>query len=507
VNNEYVVPFIAEVAADASGQIGVLQQSAITITGVDEIFHVNLSEADSVGVLGAFIVSDLSDGDVINATGVDVSGHIKVQYTSVVGRQAAFKGALANALRSAISEHSHEYIGGLSDGTDLSQNTIAGYLGIKSYKDVIARLRADTLADFLSAADLVDYTIELDASGGALNMEEEVGADNTDADLSTTAANYRRALFTQISEGKIEQYVAPSDNAGKLYAAEHLKVMNFLPLAKGDRMVFVFDATVGEVTTRSAETAWEMPTSGAQLNRVTIDANFAPGANSTNTMAGQINQNMITDISDYSTGSLFISAPTKRRIAIKVRMTGEASTVGNFDKTEAVDDAQDAFNVVNAENTEFNPNGSEFSYIVAAGLLGETVSMKVSTGVAGDGSSKPSASTVATPAVLSVDISGMDLSGSALDGFDQDGFAIVNTGLSFMEEVTEASVANTKGVGHWLVINAAGNMNEFYYSNADKKVYYAARRDTNNAADTAELFYVTNAGRSDPIALSASTHM
>lgn len=288
-----IVPFIADLYADASGTVGTLQEVAVTMTGIDQIFNVTLSAADSVKILNSFQIADTDSGA---AAGVSVS--MKGEANFEAGLIAALNGSTASTVDS---------------------RSLYAYLKAESRKDTVDILSYDSLANLLEASDLLTYDIAIDASGGASNMYDA---------MNNGSAQYRQAIFKQIPQSNVEAYITPSD--GTTMNLEDIGGLAFLPLLKGDKLTFVFDVAVGEY-------AWDntMPTTGAKINSVVNDAATAAWAaanySSANLPSGAVTATNAT--STYSGEKLVFTTPSKRRVAITVQFASGGGAFSLADET------------------------------------------------------------------------------------------------------------------------------------------------------------------------------
>ena len=301
--SELVVPFVAAMYADASAQVGVLQREDVTVTGIDDVFDVNCTLAQAAALLNAFSVTDVDQNGLLG-----LSAEVAVGFTD-----AAFSSALAEIIAYADAGNS-------ADATPKDLHT---YLHDETHADLLSALAHDALANMLEASDL-DVEIALDASSGAVNMAAELEGNGSCPVVNV--AQYRKAIFAQIPEYTIEQYLKVSDGSDNT-AVEDVTAINFMPLLTGDVLTFVFDVTVGQYTMGS-NTA---PGHGANVQRVFRDANATYNAgtgdaawNATNDVSfnqdasgGYVLQQAIT----YApTGGLTFVSPTKRRVALKVHL-------------------------------------------------------------------------------------------------------------------------------------------------------------------------------------------
>jgi hypothetical protein len=470
----YVAPFIASMYAHAEGTVGVLQRANVSITGVDETFDLCLSAADSVKLLNAYRVYK-SDAGAVDAV-LDTSAGVTVDMRSSDAAEV-FRGAVRAALESALSTGEHMPV----DAEQVAaKRIIADYLKRETYVDTRDQLAFDTLADLLQASDLASFSMELDVSGAAADMYNKMNG------AGANAPRYRRTLFTQLPESNTEAYLAPKpegDLADNLNA-EPVTDINFLPLRSGDKIYFVFDAVVGE--TSMVEGVLSAPTSGAAITRDVKDADYADKVEvGSSGVAGL--STLGKNGSEYANGaSLTFSAPTKRRIgvAIKVAKRAAATSGSDLDATNT-----QPFNILlnkgEASEAVIDPSGEHYAYQVAAGLLNNSTSSLELTAAAPSGTH--AMVMPAAPVAAAIDLSGQDLSGGAYAS------AVVISSLPAVQAADGVA-------GAWLIVNAAGNANQFVLNGSD--VEYRARIATAPGADEAELYYVSNVGKSGPVALS-----
>ena len=300
-SNLFVAPYIGVMYADASGQVGVLEQTTVTITDIDKIFNVTLLDGDAMKIIGAFTVTDLDRaateaGDISAASvQVDISG----------AKKADFVAALAQAVVDA------------SDGSV----SLTNWLKAETKLDVERLLSFDTLANLLEGSVLSSFGIALDASGGANKMYTTI---------ENGAAGLRRLLFTQLTENRVETY-APA--AGTDPSGERIKIMNFLPFLKGDKLAFVFDVYVGQYTPGANGVNGEHVTAGAALTRKIQDASPASELTAQSYITGAA----AAGGAFAETGAvLTISKPSMRRVAVQVQLSTGGSAF-NTSRVAAMD--------------------------------------------------------------------------------------------------------------------------------------------------------------------------
>lgn len=290
-SNGLIVPFIAELCADASGTVGTLQHVNVTMSGIDEIFDVKVDAADAIKILNAFRITDISAG-----YGADKRAEVKV----VMKNDQLFKEGLRAAL-----------VGSTAARNASGAPNLYNWLRAESRKDTVDLLSYDSLANLLEASDLLSYDIAIDASGAAENMYDAMNGSGASAPL------FRKAIFTQIEKSNIDAYLGVSD--GYNINEDNVTQLDFLPLLKGDKMTFVFDVTVGEYSLGVT------PTSGAKITSVVNDASVSSGVSGT--YGGPTNTQQSSVISAAADGvkysdatQLLFTTPSTRRVAIVVQM-------------------------------------------------------------------------------------------------------------------------------------------------------------------------------------------
>lgn len=290
-----VAPFIARLCADASGTVGVVQQSTVEILDIDRIFDLSLNAVESAKILNAFVVNDLDlDGSA------DPSGHVGV--TMATGAAVNnFKAQLAAAIASGSMN-------------DASGTSLTNWLKAEAKADVTSLLNFDTLANLLEASVLSTFDIALDASGGADSMHTVMGAEGAEA--------RRRTLFTQLNESRVEAYCVPSDGSNSLL--DRVKTINFLPMVAGDTLALVFDVLVGDYTAGEGVNGAD-PSVGAKITRSIADAALT----GTGAGANGADSYVIGGTGfGYANGTITISKPTMRRIAVQLHL-GDGVTAGD----------------------------------------------------------------------------------------------------------------------------------------------------------------------------------
>ena len=343
----FITPFIGDLYADASGKVGVLQQQTVMITGIDSIFDLTATVDQAIRMVKAFEVLDVNGVPNPESWGAaeDVSAHVMVNMVN--DASGDFKSALAEIIANAglVSEQNNG---------EAAVATLYKYLKHEARRDTVDILSYDGLADLLEGSDMLAFDIAVDASQGATSMYSKLSTHNwarntqlTQTILNASEWKRRRALFTQLPQENIHKYAIPSLNDGVL-KREHVTKMAFLPLLKGDVMVYVFDVTVGQYTLGQANP--QVPTLGADMSeRIVADAQYNSIAGSLTDPAGTITNSMVTT-NDYSNGDLLFTVPTKRRIALKVKIDGtDGEVLGNTELSTGTP----FFDAANQQKTEY----------------------------------------------------------------------------------------------------------------------------------------------------------
>ncbi|NBR60802.1 MAG: hypothetical protein EBT86_03965 [Actinobacteria bacterium] len=268
----YISPVLATLSASASKSVNyeVLQQEVVTIADISQTFTVTLTDASSVAILNAFSVSDVDASD-----GTDASANADVSFNSTDDFVAAIKYALQNSVNGT--------------GVDIS-----GYLFGAGTGNVDARLNTeikrvfmnDNFPNILATFARNSLVLNVDYSGGATNMTNNIAAAND---------NTRRYFLTQLPTQNVRAYQVDA-------SADVVNDLGFLPLLKGDKLTFVWDATVslsastaaGQPTQNDGTTGLSNPVSDSASNRV--------------------------DLSNIGTTSYAALSSVTRRIAVEIKL-------------------------------------------------------------------------------------------------------------------------------------------------------------------------------------------
>lgn len=302
VSGLFVAPFIARMYAGASGEVGTLTQTTVTIVDIDKIFDVTLVDASASKFLGGFAVRDVdvSMGDAGITGDIDPSAHVIVTL-----RAGADKGNFQDALRFALNN--------AKAGAD----SISDYLKTETQADVTRLLNYDGLANLLEASVLQRFGILVDTSNGSTDMWNTMNAGT---------AGQRRALFTQLTEGRVEKYATVSDD-GVYISRERVALMNFLPLLKGDTLALVWDVIVGDYSAATNVA----PTNGSVITRRAGD--YAPGTTGAYAADPAVENYIIggTNLAQFNdtNGSVTISRPTLRRIGLRIKFEKSTGAAGD----------------------------------------------------------------------------------------------------------------------------------------------------------------------------------
>lgn len=402
---QYIAPVIAVMNADASGTYGVLQRAKVTITNIDETFDYILSEAQSASLMNLFRVAD-ADISRVNNT-LDASANVDVSLNLADGDN--FRTMIRTALSGALSSTASLKVNSGAVSTNL---TPSDYLAYQAYKDALNALKYDTLADMLGADDFASFNMSLDMCGGAISLADK---------LAAAQAAIRKTLYTQLPETNTEKYLAPSgrtDLSNGVFAAENVSVINFLPFVVGDKIVFVFDVTVGAATANANGTLNDV-TGGPAVTRVNADGALVPSnTESASSGAGAlVNEQFAAGQIGYA-GSLTFSAPTRRRIALALMISRHADARPKVSPLAATDVSFNGEGLIMAFTPEYravdasgtilmDPKAADYGLMLAAGILnGATggVGIKAAVGPVPSGSTSAPASMPAAAVTMDISI-------------------------------------------------------------------------------------------------------
>ena len=363
---QYIAPVIAVMNADASGNYGVLQRAKVTITNIDETFDYILSEEQSASLMNLFRVAD-TDISRNNNT-LDSSANVDVSLNLAGSDGDNFKLMIRTALSGALSSTASLKVNSGAASTNL---TPSQYLEYQAYKDALNALKYDTLADMLGADDFASFNMSLDMCGGAISLVDK---------LAAAQAAIRKTLYTQLPETNTEKYLAPSgrtDLSNGVFAAENVSVINFLPFVVGDKIVFVFDVTVGAATAAGNGTLSGV-TGGPAITRENGDGALVPSnKESASSGAGAL----VNEANAVGyTGSLTFSAPTRRRIALALMISRHddsrpkvsplAATDVSFNGEGLIMEFTPQYRADGASGTiKMDPMGADYGLMLAAGIL------------------------------------------------------------------------------------------------------------------------------------------
>lgn len=323
-NGEYIAPVIAVMNADASGTYGVLQRAKVTITNIDEVFSYILSEDQSVALMNLFRVADADKSGQVNT--LDSSANVDVSLNLAGLEVDDFCAMIRTALSGALSSRVSLKVNGGTSASDSTYRTPEKYLEYQAYQDALQALKYDTLDNMLAADDFASFSMTLDPCGGAISLVDK---------LKKAEEAIRKTLYTQLPESNTNKYLAPSgatDLSNGVFAAENISAIKFLPFVVGDKIVFVFDTTVGQAAAGVDPGTLAAPSLGPAISRVNGDGALAPsntqaaatgaGAQVVGAFGGDLTA------AGYA-GSLTFSAPTRRRIALSLMISREAAAKGD----------------------------------------------------------------------------------------------------------------------------------------------------------------------------------
>jgi hypothetical protein len=408
---QYIAPVIAVMNADASGNYGVLQRAKVTITNIDETFNYILSEEQSASLMNLFRVAD---ADIArNNNTLDSSANVDVSLNLAGSDGDNFRTMIRTALSGALSSTASLKVNSGAASTNL---TPSQYLEYQAYKDALNALKYDTLADMLGADDFASFNMSLDMCGGAISLVDK---------LAAAEAAIRKTLYTQLPEDNTEKYLAPSgrtDLSNGVFAAENVSVINFLPFVVGDKIVFVFDVTVGAATAAGNGTLSSV-TGGPAITRVNADGALVPSNNESASSGAGALVNEANAANYISGGSLTFSAPTRRRIALALMISRQAASLPDAAPDAATDVSFNGEGLImqftpqyradGASGTiKMDPKAADYGLMLAAGILnGATggVGIKAAVGpvldvLAGSGSTSAPASMPVNAVTMAINI-------------------------------------------------------------------------------------------------------
>lgn len=210
------VPYVAAMAATATGQLETVKQESHSFTGDADIVYTGSLSQD---IINAFVLSQEEAG----ATGVDLS----VAMTSDTAKIDAFKAAMKAAIEgAAFSSEASALVAPYAVASD----NLKGYLEKWVRKEIDSDLSSNTIPDELEAQAIKSVVVDISAAAadGALNMWNGMVALGQDL---------RDLIATQL----------PSSN----YSPEEFS--DALPVAAGDKMVFRFTISTTATITESAQ--------------------------------------------------------------------------------------------------------------------------------------------------------------------------------------------------------------------------------------------------------------
>ena len=258
----FVAPFYSDMDVSGSTTLTVAKQQTVSMV-YDLSFNVELSEADSAQLANSFVLSQDGSGNVI----ADISNNeefVRLMRRVVLDASNNEQKCLDMVLYDTISR-------------DLS--------GV--YGDAIA----NDLQSFFGVS------VSVDASGGAVNLWEDMKAD----------PSYPTTIAVQIPNDNYLSYCDTSENIHT----------NALPLLDGDRLVFLFSVT----TTTTVGTT-------TQLSPVTLADHYGAslGSTVTNDVAGRT-----------EAGSNSYLPPSAQSVSKKVQAVAFYVTVRGSKALEQID--------------------------------------------------------------------------------------------------------------------------------------------------------------------------
>lgn len=242
-----VCPILAALAADANKKVQyeIVDNEVVTIADISQFFTVDLSEISVVKILNAFSVTD---PDALNGT--DPSANVEVGFTS----SQDFIDAITYALENALNASSED---------------ISGWLYSVGGGDVNARLNT-----YISEMFSKDNFPNILASFADQPATMTVGYETGSSDLATKLANddgeLRRYFVTQLPTANVSAYQLDADGS------DNVTDLAFLPLLKGDKITFVWNATISLSSTQEANVRGDV--TSASTDSVTAVASARAGA-------------------------------------------------------------------------------------------------------------------------------------------------------------------------------------------------------------------------------------
>jgi hypothetical protein len=286
-NGEFgiVASYVGAMHADASANVAALYQEKVTINGVQFIYDVSLSAANTFTLLNAFGV-----------TGWGPNAH-----PAQFGVRVVDVSGLATVLKSAI-----EAVGGATSqdysahaSADAPANLMNNDLNNEVYKQLMVKIQADGLINSVEE-QYADTWYRVDASSGAWDTAKHYNAD--DGDFAQAKGDCD-LLFLQI----------PSDTLYRYTDASEEPLSNALLLAPGDKITFVWDV---DTTLKASVT--NAPDSNV-LNATAYDT-AGSAATKNGAVEGAVAQ------ADPYTGSLNLNVPPVR-VAVRMHLTDDAGSV------------------------------------------------------------------------------------------------------------------------------------------------------------------------------------
>lgn len=249
----YVAPYVAAMDASGSADIATIRQQKVRIEDIHYALTHVLDEANSVKLLNAFDVSGYGPAGGFN---VRVSNKDALAEVLKVALDAKTLGATGSPLKTDIANRIKYLI--QADGL------------INSVEDVNASL-----------------TVGVDTSGGATNAANEIYA----------APSYAEILYRQIPKGTYQV-----SGLGLYMDASEEPITRAMPMARGDKIVFVWDIALANI----------VPT-------------FTPGA-----LAGTGEGNVASGSTDATAYSGSMTVALTRRLALTIQLDEAANGTKAF---------------------------------------------------------------------------------------------------------------------------------------------------------------------------------
>jgi hypothetical protein len=210
-----VCPILAALNASANKKVQyeIVDKEEVTIADISEFFTVALPDASAVSILNAFSVRD---PDSLN--GSDPSANVEVGFTS----SDEFKNAITFALQNAV---------------DASEQDISSWLYSESGGNVNARLNT-YISEMFSKDNFPNILASFATQPATMTVNHAAGSSDLATKLVADDGELRRYFVTQLPTQNVSAYQLDADGS------DNVIDLGFLPLLKGDKITFVWNATI-----------------------------------------------------------------------------------------------------------------------------------------------------------------------------------------------------------------------------------------------------------------------